>query len=202
MVIAPVFWLYIIVVVNVISFSIVVLCIFISLLFIWSGIMYVSVGDVISAIRIILLDGENISFDASLVMYINSTSIPPIMIIKRMYENQNLLYMVPLIRHVIMVCMSSIIPMASGCFICVNIILVIILIDIISFVISGGILFKILVLGINEMALCLSSEVLKVYSLFLVYKTNIFIKLLKLNVNVVLSFFSLFLWYLGFFFWP
>jgi hypothetical protein len=51
--------------------------------------------------------------------------------------------------------------MASGCFICVNIILVIILIDISSFVISGGILFKILVLGINEMALCLSSEVLK-----------------------------------------
>jgi len=36
-------------------------------------------------------DGENISYDASLVMYINSTNIPPIMIINRTYENQNLL---------------------------------------------------------------------------------------------------------------
>jgi hypothetical protein len=33
--------------------------------------------------RCILLVGENISFDASLVIYINSTNIPPIMIIKR-----------------------------------------------------------------------------------------------------------------------
>jgi len=39
----------------------------------------------------ILFDGENISFDASLVVYINSTNIPPIMIINRMYEHQNLL---------------------------------------------------------------------------------------------------------------
>jgi hypothetical protein len=41
--------------------------------------------------RCILFDGENISFDASLVIYINSTNIPPIMIIKRIYETQNLL---------------------------------------------------------------------------------------------------------------
>ena len=41
--------------------------------------------------RFILFDGENISFDASLVIYINSTNIPPIMIINRTYENQNLL---------------------------------------------------------------------------------------------------------------
>ena len=34
----------------------------------------------------ILFDGENISFDASLVRYINSTNIPPIMIINRIYE--------------------------------------------------------------------------------------------------------------------
>ena len=34
----------------------------------------------------ILFDGENISFDASLVMYIISTNIPPIMIINRIYE--------------------------------------------------------------------------------------------------------------------
>jgi hypothetical protein len=41
----------------------------------------------------ILFDGENISFDASIVIYIyiNSTNIPPIMIINRIYEHQNLL---------------------------------------------------------------------------------------------------------------
>ena len=41
--------------------------------------------------RCILFDGENISFDGSLVMFINSTNISPIMIINRMYEHQNLL---------------------------------------------------------------------------------------------------------------
>jgi hypothetical protein len=41
--------------------------------------------------RCILFDGENISFDASIVIYINSTNIPPIMIINKIYENQNLL---------------------------------------------------------------------------------------------------------------
>jgi hypothetical protein len=43
------------------------------------------------ASQCILFDGENISFDASLVIYINSTNIPPIMIINRIYEHQNLL---------------------------------------------------------------------------------------------------------------
>ena len=41
--------------------------------------------------RCILFDDENISFDASLVLYIYiyiySTNIPPIMIINRIYEN-------------------------------------------------------------------------------------------------------------------
>ena len=41
--------------------------------------------------RCILFDGVNISFDASLVIYINSTNISPIMIINRLYETQNLL---------------------------------------------------------------------------------------------------------------
>ena len=41
--------------------------------------------------RCILFDGENISFGASLVIYVNSTNIPPIMIINRIYETQNLL---------------------------------------------------------------------------------------------------------------
>ena len=65
----------------------------------------------------ILFDGETISFDASLVMYINSKIIPPIMIMNRMYENQNLLYIVPLMKHTIFVCISNISPMALGCFI-------------------------------------------------------------------------------------
>ena len=38
-----------------------------------------------------MFDGENISFDASLVIYINSTNIPPVMIINMIYETQNLL---------------------------------------------------------------------------------------------------------------
>jgi hypothetical protein len=43
--------------------------------------------------RCVLFDGENISFDASLVLYIYiySTNIPPIMIISRLHEHQNLL---------------------------------------------------------------------------------------------------------------
>ena len=46
--------------------------------------------------RCILFDGENISFDNILVtciyiLYIYSTNIPPIMIINRIYEHQNLL---------------------------------------------------------------------------------------------------------------
>ena len=41
--------------------------------------------------RSILFEGENISFDASLVVYINSINIPPIMIINKIYEHQNLL---------------------------------------------------------------------------------------------------------------
>jgi hypothetical protein len=36
--------------------------------------------------RCILFDGENIYFDASLVIYIYSINIPPIMIINRIYE--------------------------------------------------------------------------------------------------------------------
>jgi len=40
--------------------------------------------------------------------------------------------------------------MAIGCFICVNINLVIVLMDISNVIMSGGILFKMLLLGINE----------------------------------------------------
>jgi hypothetical protein len=134
----------------------------------------------INVIVIILFDGENISFEARLVMYISNTINHPVIIMNRIYENQNLLYIVPLIRHTIVVCIKSISPIAIGCFICVNINLVIVLIDTSNFVMSGGILFKMLVLGINEMVSWLSSEVLKGYSLFLIYMTNILVKLLKL----------------------
>jgi len=41
--------------------------------------------------RCIFFDGENISFDASLVIYIYSTNIPPIIILSRIYEHQKLL---------------------------------------------------------------------------------------------------------------
>ena len=41
--------------------------------------------------RCILFDGENISFDASLVICINGTNIPPFMIINRIYEIKNFL---------------------------------------------------------------------------------------------------------------
>ena len=41
--------------------------------------------------RCILFDGENISFDVSLIIYINSNNISPIMIINRIHETQNLL---------------------------------------------------------------------------------------------------------------
>jgi hypothetical protein len=64
----------------VISFSIIVSCSFISLLLIFEGIKYIRVGIINIAVAIILFDGENISFEASLVMYINSTSIPPTII--------------------------------------------------------------------------------------------------------------------------
>jgi hypothetical protein len=38
-----------------------------------------------------LFDDDNISFDATLVIYINSSNTPPIMIVNRIYEHQNLL---------------------------------------------------------------------------------------------------------------
>jgi len=41
--------------------------------------------------RCILFNGENISFDASLVIYINSTNIPPILVTNMVYEHKNLL---------------------------------------------------------------------------------------------------------------
>ena len=81
------------------------------MLLIFDGIRYVRTGSVTSVIVINLFDGENISFDASLVMHINSTSIPPTMIMNRIYENQNLLYIIPLIRDIIVVQITTKVPM-------------------------------------------------------------------------------------------
>jgi len=79
----PIIWLYITIVVIVISISIIVSCIFISLLLVTVGMMYSRIGIITVMVISILFDGENISFDASLVMYINSTNIPPIVIMNR-----------------------------------------------------------------------------------------------------------------------
>jgi hypothetical protein len=60
-----------------------------------NGAVYLYRGDDKSLARptslCILFDGENISFDASLHIYINSANIPPIMIMNGIYETQNLL---------------------------------------------------------------------------------------------------------------
>jgi hypothetical protein len=86
---------------------------------------------------IIFFGEENISFEAILVMYINKTNIPPIMIMNRMYENQNLLNIVPLIKHIKVVWVSRISPIAIGCFVCVNSMLIVILIVINCFISQG-----------------------------------------------------------------
>ena len=74
-VIVHIIWLYITVVVVVISFSIIVSCTFISLLLVTVGIVYSRASSNVNVAISILFDGENISFDASLVMYINSTIV-------------------------------------------------------------------------------------------------------------------------------
>jgi hypothetical protein len=51
---------------------IIVSCLFVSLSSVCVGIVYDRAGTRINAVSIILLVGENISFDASLVMYVNS----------------------------------------------------------------------------------------------------------------------------------
>jgi len=95
---------YITVVVVVISFSIIVSCIFISLLLVIVGIVYSRMDNNIHVVASILFDGENISFEAKLVMYKNNTNVIPIIIMNRIYKNQNILYIFPLIRHTIVVC--------------------------------------------------------------------------------------------------
>jgi hypothetical protein len=90
----------------------------------------------------------------------------PIIIMNKMYEKQNLLYIVPLMRHTLVVCINSISPMVIGCFICVNISHVTVLVDISNFVISWVILCKMLVLGINEMVFSVALKFQKVVPYF------------------------------------
>jgi len=68
-------------------------------------------------------------------------------------------------RHTVVLCISSISPMSVGCFICVNINLVIVLTKI-SNVIMSGILFKMLVLGIML-------NVMKVFFYYMFYPNTI-----------------------------
>jgi len=69
-VIVPIIWLYITVVVAVISLSLIVSRIFISVLLVTVCFVYDRTGSSINVAISILFDGENISFDASLVLYI------------------------------------------------------------------------------------------------------------------------------------
>jgi hypothetical protein len=59
----------------------------------WSGCLYRGADKSLArpTSRCILFDGQNIYFDSSLVTYINSNNIPPIMIINRIHEARNLL---------------------------------------------------------------------------------------------------------------
>jgi hypothetical protein len=84
----PIIWLHITVPVVVISFSIIVSCIYFQ--YCWLLLIMYKCNKVGSCINVAvsnLFDSENISFGASLVMYTKGTDIPPIMIMNRMYEN-------------------------------------------------------------------------------------------------------------------
>ena len=75
-VMVPIVWLYMTVVVVVISFSIIMLCSDISLLLVTVGIVYSRAGKIISVVISILFDGENISFDARYSFPLEAESTP------------------------------------------------------------------------------------------------------------------------------
>jgi len=54
----------------------------------YAGVLINTYPDLLSDV---IFHGANISFDACLVIYMNSSNIPPIMIINKIYKNQNLL---------------------------------------------------------------------------------------------------------------
>lgn len=81
----------------------------------------------------------------------NRTSIPPKKIKNKTYENQNLLAISPVIKQICNVWINSINPIAKGWFIWIKINLEISVEEYKkSCIISGGSLFKILILGIND----------------------------------------------------
>lgn len=138
-----------------------------------------SIGKItnINSIKILIL-GENFSFDAILLIYINKISSPPTSIRNIIIGiHEDFIIFVKKIVE-IKVCNNSKVPIIRGVLIVVIIVAIYIIILIVIVLITTSILIKILVLGINDVV-CYLVEVLKV-SLNLVYKTNIFIKLLKL----------------------
>lgn len=99
--------------------------------------------------RIILGLLMNFSLDAILVIYINRISIPPTRIRNRIYENQKFEFIFPVISLIRIVCNSKISPIDRGWFIIVNIIVIVMLNDN-SVIISRSSLIKILILEISD----------------------------------------------------
>lgn len=91
----------------------------------------------------------------------------------------------PVIKHTISDCTINISPIASGWFICIKIILDTSenIYNIICKMTENS-LFKILILGINDKEFLFFWCFKSYANLFLVYKTNIFIKLLKLMIII------------------
>lgn len=104
----------------------------------------------------------------------------------------------PVILQIVNVWIKSIIPIANGCFICIKVNPINKDIIIIKYCkISESSLIKILILEINDRKIFSFSEVLKEYILILIYKTNVFIKLLKLMIIFVYWIFPIFLFLFG-----
>jgi len=71
--------------------------------------IYDSTGSRIDVVSIILWGSENISLDTNLVMYINNTNIPPIIIINRIYMGIKILMYCSSDKHTTVLLLVSII---------------------------------------------------------------------------------------------
>lgn len=81
----------------------------------------------------------------------NNTNTPPRKIKNNTYENQNLLAINPVSKQICNVWINNINPIANGWFIWIKIRLEINVVEYkVNCIISGGSLFKILILGIND----------------------------------------------------
>jgi NADH-ubiquinone oxidoreductase chain 4L len=146
--------------------------------------------DIIIALLLIL----NFSFDAILVIYMNRINIPPTIIKNRMYENHIFWFMFPVIIEIMIVCINRINPIDRGWFIIKNVIVKYKFTDMIVVIISRSSLIKILILEINDKFIYFFLMFSKT-GLFLVYKTNIFIKLRKLML--IHEFYGFLMFYRG-----